>query len=113
VLGDPDDNRRLATGIGLAGLLLIGLFHIIITWFSLRYRRHTQRLLGFVVNPFERALSRLFTSRQRFSRRQISAYHRINGYPPASREYAQLEAQDFRDYRLPVGGLVPVLPCCR
>lgn len=76
------------------------------TWFSLRYRRRTQRLLGFMVDPFERVISRLFTSRQRFTRKDISPYHRVNGYPPAGEQYEALAANGFRDYRLSVGGLV-------
>jgi hypothetical protein len=48
--------------------------------FSLRYRRKMQHLLGFMVNPFEAAISRVCTSRQRFHRAEISPYHRINGY---------------------------------
>ncbi len=106
VLGDPDGNRRLALGIGLAGLFAIVVFQVIITWFSLRYRRRTQRLLGFMVDPFERVLSRLFTSRQHFNRKDISPYHRVNGYPPTSEAYQQMAANRFSDYRLAVGGLV-------
>ncbi len=106
VLGDPDGNRRLALGIGLAGLFAIGVFHVVITWFSLRYRRRTQRLLGRIVDPFEKVISRAFTSRERFARKDISPYHRVNGYPPAGEDYAALAADGFRGYRLSVGGLV-------
>lgn len=106
VLGNPDGDRRLALGIGLSGLFAVGVFHVIITWFSLRYRRRTQRLLGVMVNPFERVISRNATSRQRFTARDISPYHRVNGYPPTSDDYEQMAANDFRDYRLSVGGLV-------
>jgi DMSO/TMAO reductase YedYZ molybdopterin-dependent catalytic subunit/thiosulfate reductase cytochrome b subunit len=106
VLGDPHGNRRLALGVGLAGLFAILVFHVIITWFSLRYRRRTQRLLGLMVNPFEEVISRLFTSRQRFRREDISPYYRVNGYPPADSGYQAMAADNFRDYRLVVGGLV-------
>jgi DMSO/TMAO reductase YedYZ molybdopterin-dependent catalytic subunit len=106
VLGDPGGDRRLALGIGLAGLFVILVFHVIITWFSLRYRRRTQRLLSIVVNPFERAISRTFSSRQHFDRGDISPYFRVNGYPPPGDAYQVLAANDFRDYRLSVGGLV-------
>ncbi len=106
VLADPSGNRTLAVAIGLLGIFFILLFHVIITWFSLRYRRFTQRFLGRVVDPFERALSRTFQSRQHFGRADISPYHRINGYPPTSEEYERLASGGFRDFRLPVGGLV-------
>lgn len=106
VLGDPEGSRRLAVGLGLSGLLAIALFHVVVTWFSLRYRRATQRLLGTVVNPFERLLTRSAVSRQGFGRSQVSAYHRVNGYPPPSPEYAAMAAANFASYRLSVAGLV-------
>ncbi len=106
VLGSYGDSKTLGLAIGLLGLFLILVFHVVITWFSLRYKRGTQRLLGVMVNPFERVLSRTFTSRERFSRRHISAYFRVNGYPPVGDEYDRLSAGGFRDYRLAVGGLV-------
>jgi DMSO/TMAO reductase YedYZ molybdopterin-dependent catalytic subunit/thiosulfate reductase cytochrome b subunit len=106
VLGDPEGNRRLAIGVGLSGLFAIVVVHVIITWFSLRYRRSTQRLLGRMVDPFERALSRSLVSRQDFPRSEISAFHRVNGYPPAGSDYLAMAASGFVDYRLSVGGLV-------
>lgn len=106
VLGDPHGDRRLAVGIGLCGLFAILVFHIVITWFSLRHRRRTQRMLGFVVDPFEKIISRWTISHQHFDRRDISAYHRVNGYPPTSEEYQTMAADNFRGYRLSVGGLV-------
>jgi DMSO/TMAO reductase YedYZ molybdopterin-dependent catalytic subunit/thiosulfate reductase cytochrome b subunit len=106
VLGDPEGDRRLGLGIGLAGLFLVVVFHVVITWFSLHYRRRTQRLLGVVVDPFERIISRLFTSKQQYRREDISPYHRVNGYPPTGAEYRVMAADDFRGYRLIVGGLV-------
>jgi DMSO/TMAO reductase YedYZ molybdopterin-dependent catalytic subunit len=111
VLGSYDGDRTLALAVGLLGLFLILVFHVVITMLSLRYKRATQRLLGFMVNPFERAISRTFTSREHFSRKQISPYFRVNGYPPVGEEYERLSANGFRDYRLAVGGLVehPVL----
>ena len=106
VLGGYHSNRRLALAIGLLGIFLILVFHIVITWFSLRYRRRTQRMLGFMVNPFERVISRSLTSREHFSRKHISPYFRVNGYPPAGADYQALAACHFTGYRLAVGGLV-------
>ena len=106
VLGDPGGDRRLALALGLLGLAAVVVFHAVITWFSLRYRRATQRLLGVAVEPLERVLSRSWVSRQRFRRSDISAYHRVNGYPPADAGYREMAAGGFRSYRLDVGGLV-------
>ncbi len=106
VLGDPGGNRRLALGIGLTGLFAILVLHVVITWFSLRYRRRTQRLLGVMVNPFERAISRAAISKQHFDPGDVSPFFRVNGYPPPGDDYQLLAENDFRDYRLSIGGLV-------
>ncbi|QGH68758.1 molybdopterin-dependent oxidoreductase [Pseudactinotalea sp. HY158] len=106
VLGDPGGDRRLATGIGAAVLLAIIVLQVVVTWYSLRHRRRTQRLLGLMVDPFERAISRRFTSNQHYPHTAISPYFRVNGYPPAGAEYERMAADGFRDFRLTVGGLV-------
>ncbi|MCO5973957.1 molybdopterin-dependent oxidoreductase [Actinoallomurus soli] len=106
VLGSHDASNTLALAIGSAGLLVILVINVIVTWFSLRHRRATQRLLGLVVNPFERVISRVFRSRQQYSTKDISPYHRVNGYPPTSAEYDRLARNGFRDFRLPIGGMV-------
>ncbi|HEX7355471.1 MAG TPA: molybdopterin-dependent oxidoreductase [Mycobacteriales bacterium] len=106
VLAGDRSRPTLALAIGLTGLFLIGIFHVAITVFSLRHRRATQRLLGFVVNPFEAMLSRTFTSRERFGWSDISPFFRVNGYPPPDPAFQRLAADGFVDYRLPIGGLV-------
>jgi DMSO/TMAO reductase YedYZ molybdopterin-dependent catalytic subunit/thiosulfate reductase cytochrome b subunit len=94
----------LAIGLGLvAGIIAL---QVVATVFSLRRKRAAQHLLGVVVHPLERALSRGARSRQRYARRSISPYFRVNGYPPADPEYDALAAEDFAGYRLAVGGLV-------
>ena len=100
------ENKTLALVLGSIGLFLIVVFHIAITAFSLRRPRTTQRLLGVVVNPFERIISRTFRSREHYGHHHISPYHRVNGYPPPTAEYEHLAAAGFADYRLNVGGLV-------
>ncbi|MEO8851563.1 MAG: molybdopterin-dependent oxidoreductase, partial [Allobranchiibius sp.] len=76
------------------------------TVFSIRRPRETQLALGKIVNPFEAGISRTLTSREQYSRDQISSYHRVNGYPPPSTEYNDLAEAGFQDYRLEIGGLV-------
>ena len=53
VLGSYDADHRFGLAIGLLGLFLLAVFHLVITWFSLRYRRRAQHLLGLMINPFE------------------------------------------------------------
>ncbi len=106
VLSNWNANGVEAIILGCVGLVLIVVFHVIATWFSLRYQRRTQHLLGWVVNPFERVISRLFTSREHYRRTDISPYFRVNGYPPVGAEYDRFAATGFRDYRLQIGGQV-------
>jgi DMSO/TMAO reductase YedYZ molybdopterin-dependent catalytic subunit len=63
-------------------------------------------LLGKIVDPFERLLSRAFSSHQSFPRSDVSAFHRVNGYPPPDEGYRMLASDGFVGYRLEVGGLV-------
>lgn len=106
LLGSEEANHTLAVVLGGAALVLILGLHLVLTvWARLRPRA-AQRVLGGVVHPFERTLSRLFTSRQRYRRADISPYHRVNGYPPVDAAYDRQAAEGFTGYRLPVGGLV-------
>lgn len=110
VLGHPEtapySGQTEALIIGFAGLAGVVAASVVVTVLSLRHPRGTQRLLGHIVNPFERVISRTFTSRQHYSWSDISPYHRVNGYPPPDDSYAHLAAGDFTSYRLEVGGLV-------
>ncbi|WP_337313975.1 molybdopterin-dependent oxidoreductase [Candidatus Aeolococcus gillhamiae] len=102
----PYTDQGLALAIGLAGLFGIVVLNVVATLVSLRYRRSVQRFLGIVVDPFERLLSRVFTSRQGYSWADVSPYFRVNGYPPPDEHYRTLAANGFAEYRLEIAGLV-------
>jgi DMSO/TMAO reductase YedYZ molybdopterin-dependent catalytic subunit len=106
LLGSDRADRSVALAVGVGTIALILVVHVLLTVVSLRYKRATQHALGRVVGPLERALSRTATSRQRYPRRKISPYFRVNGYPPADPAYDAMAANGFVDYRLTVGGLV-------
>jgi DMSO/TMAO reductase YedYZ molybdopterin-dependent catalytic subunit len=99
-------NETLALVVGLVGFAVVVLINVAATVFSLRHRRRVQRLTGKLVDPFERLLSRWLTSRQRYTRADISPYHRVNGYPPPDPAYQRPAEHDFAGYRLEVCGLV-------
>ena len=99
-------NETLALVVGLVGFAVVLLINVAATVFSLRHRRRVQRLTGKLVDPLERLLSRWLTSRQRYTRADISPYHRVNGYPPPDPAYQRLAEHDFAGYRLEVSGLV-------
>lgn len=106
VLTSYHSSHTWAVVIGTIGILFVVGVNVLATVFSLRHRRRTQRLLGKLVDPFERLLSRNFTSHQRFRGTDVSPYHRVNGYPPPDESYRALARGEFGDYRLEVGGMV-------
>ncbi len=105
-LGSERDDHGLGLAIGLGIIAVIVVTQVVATVFSLRHKRRTQHLLGVVVDPLERLLSRGARSRQRYRRRTISPYFRVNGYPPTDPDYEAMAADGFAGYRLAVGGLV-------
>jgi DMSO/TMAO reductase YedYZ molybdopterin-dependent catalytic subunit/thiosulfate reductase cytochrome b subunit len=92
--------------VGIAGIVAVIAINVLATVVSLRHRRRVQRVTGKLVDPFERAISRTFTSRQHLTPAEISPYHRVNGYPPPDPAYWRLARDRFEDYRLEVSGLV-------
>jgi DMSO/TMAO reductase YedYZ molybdopterin-dependent catalytic subunit len=53
-----------------------------------------------------RALLGRLASRQRYTRADLSPYFWVNGRPPREEDYLALARDGFKDYVLPVGGLV-------
>lgn len=106
VLGSYGANHTLALAVGLLGIAALLAFAAITTWLTLKYKRGTQWFLGIMVDPFERALTKTFASHEQFREEDISPFFRVNGYPPPDPEYKALAANDFRDYRLQVSGLI-------
>lgn len=102
----PDPHRRrILTGLGAlgAGALLTGCD-------SLSRNEPIQDALG-QIDRLTRAAQRLVSSRQSLAREfdasQISPWFKPNGTTdPANPAYRQLAADNFRDYRLRIDGLV-------
>lgn len=105
-LGSEQADRTVGLLIGLGLIVAIVAVQVAVTLVSLRRKRATQRALGVVVQPLERALTRGAGSRQRYPSRKISPYFRVNGYPPTDPAYEAMVADGFAGYRLAVGGLV-------
>jgi DMSO/TMAO reductase YedYZ molybdopterin-dependent catalytic subunit/thiosulfate reductase cytochrome b subunit len=99
----------VALVVGLGAIAAVIAVNIVVTLASARHPRRVQRATGTFVDPMQRALSRL-PSHQRFTRGDISPYHRVNGYPPPDFAYKRLAQNGFAGYRLPVTGLVEQ-PC--
>lgn len=99
-------NLNWAVAISVAIVVLVVLANVAATVASLRRPRQVQRGLGAVITAVRKILLRPLTSRQHYSRAEISAQHRVNGKPPGSDRYQVLAAHRFRGWTLQVGGLV-------
>ncbi|HEX5446468.1 MAG TPA: molybdopterin-dependent oxidoreductase, partial [Pirellulales bacterium] len=116
VLGrDKSDGSWDALWLGLAIIGSIFTFHVVATLSSVYLRRFTHRVLSFWVDPLRTMLLHNLHSVQHYPESKISPYFRTNGYPPISAysqakgdddTYERLLANEFRDYRLEVFGLV-------
>ncbi len=116
VLGEEQTAHKvLATSLGLGIVALVAVVNVAANVVSLRRRRATHDTLARVVDPIRNALLHRSVSVQEWPEDRISAYFRVNGYPPISAypqargdddTYERLLAGGFADYRLEVTGLV-------
>ncbi len=58
------------------------------------------------MDPVRRAVLGHLASRQQYTRADLSPYFWVNGRPPREEDYLALAGARFKDYVLPVGGLV-------
>ena len=109
VLGNPDDNFPLAVTIAAVALLLVLAVYIWTSWYSLRHQRQIQTALDRIEAPVRQLVLHNLASGQHYPASAISPYFWVNGAPPQGDEstaFLALANDDFRDWRLPVGGLV-------
>lgn len=106
VLGSDQASLALAIGIAIVALVLIAIIYVWSTVYSARHRRQVQNILDAVVDPTRRVLLHGERSVQHYKESDISPYFWVNGAPPTSEEYRHLAQNNFRDWRLEVGGLV-------
>ncbi len=106
VLGSERTNFWLAVGIAIASLVLVAVIYVWTTLYSAHHRRKVQHALGAVVDPTRNFLLHGERSVQHYKQTDISPYFWVNGAPPTSEEYRYLAQNNFRDWRLEVGGLV-------
>jgi sulfoxide reductase catalytic subunit YedY len=100
---------------GSLGLILgcVGVAAVIASWVGAhlvawRYPRLIQRLHKMLIFPFElgASASPRLNPAERYTREDVSPYFWANGKMPDSAQWKDLAADDFRSYRLRVGGCV-------
>jgi len=92
--------------IGLSGLVILFLLNVMANWATWLFPRAVQRAGDLLVNPVVRLLLGGHAPRAEYSERDISPFFWPNGKLPTSDQWTALAANDFKDYRLKVYGLV-------
>jgi methionine sulfoxide reductase catalytic subunit len=106
IFGQPHRNQAWAVAIGLSAIVVILLIYGLTSWYSRVAPRRVQQTLGALIGPPMRALALRARSRQQYPSSTISPYFIVNGRPPDTSEYDQLQQDGFKDWRLEVYGLV-------
>lgn len=105
VLG-TDDTRPLGLILGLIAIGVVVLINAWANWAAWRRPRTVQHASAMIVSPIMKLLLDRAAPVAEFTPDRISPYFWVNGEMPTSAEWSALAANQFRDYRLKVSGLV-------
>lgn len=106
VLGDLPGYQMIAVAIGMFGIVLIIVAHVILTWWSHRRPRKVQHMTGFLTDWLMLIALYRLRSREEYSRDEISPYFWVNGWPPEAAEWVHHLKRGFTEWKLEVKGLV-------
>lgn len=101
-----DDANLIGLFLGLVGIGLIVTVCCLAHWASWKHPRALQNLVGYIHASMRLLLFRHLAPRAQFSKEDISPFLWPNGKMPATEEWQSLAANDFKDFRLKVYGLV-------
>lgn len=101
-----DDASLIGLFLGLVGIGLIVTVCCLAHWASWKHPRALQNLVGYIHASMRLLLFRHLAPRAQFSKEDISPFLWPNGKMPATEEWQSLAANDFKDFRLKVYGLV-------
>jgi DMSO/TMAO reductase YedYZ molybdopterin-dependent catalytic subunit/thiosulfate reductase cytochrome b subunit len=93
--------------IGVCIIVFVALFCIFAIWYSWHYPRTLQKAQKNINGTlWEYSLNLLNPKTREYTKEDISSYHWPNGKRPESDEWIELAKNDFKDYKLKIGGLV-------
>ena len=92
--------------LGLVGIGVIVAVNALANWLAWRQPRLVQHVAKAIVTPVMSLLLDRAAPRAEFRREDISPFLWVNGKMPTCDEWKTLAANDFKDYRLKVYGLV-------
>lgn len=104
--GHTEVDFALAITVFLMILILITIFNIWASFFTLNNQVRLRSILTKFYAPIVRLLFGWMGSRQHYKKSDISPFFRVNGYPPTSEEYSQLKKNNFKDWTLKVFGQI-------
>jgi|KBSMisStandDraft_5_1062788.scaffolds.fasta_scaffold39963_1 thiosulfate reductase cytochrome b subunit len=96
----------IAVGIFILFFLVVIAIQVWATGISLKNPRLIQNKLGTVIEPLKRIFFNKVVSKQQFTKSSITPFFRANGYPPDTKEYADLLNNNFSNWKLEIYGLV-------
>lgn len=105
-LGNTGVDFGLALTIFIMALILLVAFNIWVSYFTLGDQARLRKILTSFYVPVVRFFFGWMKSDQHYTKKDISPFFRVNGYPPTSEEYKALQANGFKDWKLKVHGLV-------
>jgi methionine sulfoxide reductase catalytic subunit len=101
-----DDANPIGFYLGLSGIGVVVLLSAFANWLAWKHPRAVQHAAKAIVSPVMGFLLDRPASVAEFGRDEISPFFWVNGIVPTSNEWMMLAADDFKNYRLQVNGLV-------
>jgi methionine sulfoxide reductase catalytic subunit len=105
VLG-TDDSSPIGLYLGLMGIGGVVVLNVAANWAAWRVPRFVQHAAKAIITPAMRFLLDRAVPRSQFRREDRSPFFWVNGKTPTCDEWKRLAADDFKNYRLRVYGLV-------
>lgn len=104
--GTTNVDFAAALTVFIAALLLLLVFNVFITYFTLNHRVAMRRILVSIMNPVIHTVFGWMKPRKNYRKEDISPFFRVNGYPPETVEFKKLAVGHFDDWHMKVYGLV-------
>ncbi len=106
ILGTDDTGNLSGLYIGIAIIFITVGFGFLAHWFSWRKPRLLQQLNAGINENLWRVTLNRFEPKAYYHKNDISPYFWANGKMPSSDAWRKLAENDFKDYKLKIGGLV-------
>jgi sulfoxide reductase catalytic subunit YedY len=106
ILGTDNTGNLSGLYIGIAIIFITVVFSFLAHWLSWRKPRLLQQLNASINENFWRATLNRFKPKAYYRKNDITPYFWANGKMPTSEKWRKLAENDFKDYKLKIGGLV-------